>query len=117
MWNRRHRWLRRMATTLAFAALTVPTAQARIATNEGVPPRPGAGNATISPQPAGDSFVPRRDPGAVLEKPVLFAPSTGNQFDRGDAAIGAGSALGLILAALGAMGATRHLRRKSLAGT
>jgi hypothetical protein len=36
MWNRRHRWLRRFAGGLAFAALVVPTAQARIAEDTGI---------------------------------------------------------------------------------
>ena len=30
MWNRRHRWIGRLAVGLAFAAVAVPTAQARI---------------------------------------------------------------------------------------
>jgi hypothetical protein len=36
MWNRRHRWLRRLAAGLAFAALAVPTAQARIVEDSGI---------------------------------------------------------------------------------
>lgn len=36
MWNRRHRWLRRFAAGLAFAALAVPTAQAGIVEDTGI---------------------------------------------------------------------------------
>jgi hypothetical protein len=38
MWNRRYRWIRRLTAGLAFAALVVPTAQARIAEETGVVP-------------------------------------------------------------------------------
>lgn len=36
MRNRRHRWIRRIAMSLAFAAIAAPTAQARIADGSGV---------------------------------------------------------------------------------
>lgn len=36
MWNRRHRWIRRFAAGLAFAALVVPTAQAKIVEDSGI---------------------------------------------------------------------------------
>ena len=148
MWNRRHRWIRRLAAGLAFAALAVPTAQARIAEDTGI--------AGSSGQPAADynGYGYHHSPGVPLAQqrvlvnpddradritpgnpqivqsvnpddradrvtppagdPVVVAtPSSG--FDWTDAGIGAGFALGLMLLALGAALATRHLGRKSLA--
>jgi hypothetical protein len=173
MWNRRHRWIRRFAAGLAFAALAVPTAQAGIVEDTGIGSSSGepyAGyngygyhqspglsieqqNALVRPDDRAVRFTPqasdgqvnvavRPDDRAVRVTPgnpqvvvsarpddradrfspeagnpqvVVAAPSTG--FDWSDAGIGAGSALGLMLLALGAALATRHVGRKSLAGT
>jgi hypothetical protein len=60
--------------------------------------------------------VLRRDPGAVVENPVVAVPATdGQAFNWGDAGIGAAIMLGLLLLALGAVAAGRQ-SRKSLAG-
>jgi hypothetical protein len=45
--NRRHRWIRRLALSFAFAAIAAPTAQARIAEDSGV----GQGNQVTSVRP------------------------------------------------------------------
>ena len=47
MRNRRHRWIRRIALSFAFAAIAAPTAQARIAEDSGV----GQGNQVTSVRP------------------------------------------------------------------
>lgn len=130
MWNRRHRLLRRLAAGLVFAALVVPAAQARVPE--------GTGSGSSSPQAAVADFkgygyyegtqvgVGRQDaavrPDDVSARftpeagapQVVAAPSAG--FDWSDAGIGAGSALSLVLLALGAALATRYAARKSLAG-
>jgi hypothetical protein len=192
MWNRRHRWIRRFAAGLAFAALAVPTAQAGIVEDTGigssggqqdaeyngygyqqspgvpvdgqnaeyngygyqqspgvpvdgqnvavrpddrgvrvapgnsqidVAVRPDDRGVRITPQPSSpqvvvsarpDDRADRFTPEAGNPQVIVAAPSTG--FDWSDAGIGAGSALGLMLLALGAALATRHVGRKSLAG-
>jgi hypothetical protein len=154
MWNRRHRWLRRLAAGLAFAGLVVvPTAQAhhlqvsgggsssQLGFTSDVAVRPDDRAVRISPQPVDSTSVVRPDDRAVRVSPqpvdstnvvrpddrgVRFTPSGGELpqvvaepstgFDWGDAGIGAGTALGLMLLALGAALATRHANRKALAG-
>ena len=151
MWNRRHRWIRRFAAGLAFAALVVPTAQARIVEDtgigvsssspvadfkgygyyEGTPVAVDGQNVAVRPDDRGVRFTPQPSSPQVVvsarpddradrftpeagNPQVIAAPSTG--FDWSDAGIGAGSALGLMLLALGAALATRQAGRKSLAG-
>jgi hypothetical protein len=165
MWNRRHRWLRRLAAGLAFAGLVVPTAaQAHHLQISGggsdqnklgeawsfmaipngntvnivrpddravrISPstvgstnvvRPDDRAVRVSPQPVDSTNVVRPDDRSVRFTPsggelpqVVAAPSTG--FDWSDAGIGAGTALGLMLLALGAALATRHANKKALAG-
>jgi len=64
----------------------------------------------------GAGLVLRRDPGAVVENPVVAVPATdGRAFDWGDAGIGAAIMLGFLLLATGAAAAGRQ-SRKSLAG-
>jgi hypothetical protein len=128
MWNRRHRWIRRLAAGFAFAALAVPTAQAKIVEDTGIgvsasspsvvadfkgygnyQGTPVAGATAVRPDDRVVRFVPEAG-----NPQVIAAPSTG--FDWSDAGIGAGSALGLMLLALGAALATRHSGRKQLAG-
>jgi hypothetical protein len=83
--------------------------------------RPDDRSVRISPQPVDSTNVIRPDDRGVRFTPsggelpqVVAEPSTG--FDWSDAGIGAGTALGLMLLALGAALATRHVNRKSLAG-
>jgi hypothetical protein len=83
--------------------------------------RPDDRAVRISPQPVDSTNVVRPDDRGVRFTPsggelpqVVAAPSTG--FDWGDAGIGAGTALGLMLLALGAALATRLANRKALAG-
>jgi hypothetical protein len=147
MWNRRHRWIRRLAAGLAFAALVVPTAQAKIVDDSGIgtsgqPPvaYDGYGYQQSSGVPVDQQSPPvvivgdwglasQADTGQVAVRPddrsVRFTPEAGNPqvvaapssgFDWSDAGIGAGSAVGLMLLALGAALATRHSGRKELAG-
>ncbi len=99
MWNRRHRWIRRFAAGLAFAALVVPTAQARIVEDPGIAVEPQ--QVVVDPAPKGGS------------PQVVAAPSTG--MDWTDAGIGAGIAVGLMLLVLGTARGARHVGRKSLA--
>ena len=47
MRNRRHRWIRRIAVSFAFAAIAAPTAQARIAEDSGI----GQGSQATSVRP------------------------------------------------------------------
>jgi len=158
MRNRRHRWIRRIALSFAFAAIAAPTAQARIAEDSGngqgtqvtsvrpddravrgVPqstdvtvvvrpddraarfsPNIGSENLNLWRDPAavtgGAGLVLRRDPGAVVENPVVAIPATdGQAFDWGDAGIGAAIMLGFLVLATGAAAAGRQ-SRKSLAG-
>jgi hypothetical protein len=79
----------------------------------------GSENLNLWRDPAavtGDGFVLRRDPGAVVENPVVAVPATdGQAFNWGDAGIGAAIMLGFLLLALGAVAAGRQ-SRKSLAG-
>ena len=140
MWNRRHRWIRRFAAGLAFAALVVPTAQAGIVEDSGVGIAYNGYGYHQSPgvpesQQLGTRVLP--DDRAVRvshvaqdtrvmpdDRAVRFSPEPGqpqlvatssNDFSWGDAGIGAGLALGAMLLGLGALVATRHASRKSLA--
>jgi hypothetical protein len=127
MWNRRHRWIRRFAAGLAFAALAVPTAQAGIVEDSGVvAPRQEVvadfkGNGYYTGTPVG---IEAGAPVLPDDRAVRFTPEAGNpdvvassgSFDWSDAAIGGGSTLALMLLALGAAYATRNGARKSLAG-
>jgi hypothetical protein len=168
MWNRRHRWIRRLAAGLAFAALVVPTAQARIAEDTGIGSSSGEPYAgyngygyvqssgvpldqqrvLVNPDDRADRITPGNPQSGGLANPddradritpgnpqivgslnpddradrvtppagdpvVVATPSSG--FDWTDAGIGAGFAVGLMLLALGAALATRHLGRKTLA--
>ncbi|HEX2506156.1 MAG TPA: hypothetical protein VHK22_08130 [Gaiellaceae bacterium] len=143
MWNRRHRWIRRFAAGLAFAALAVPTAQAKIVEDSGIAAESpqvvadfkGYGYYQGTPAPASDqSGIYRQSPGVPAseqaparpdDRSVRFTPEAGNPevvvvstgFDWSDAGIGAGIAVGLMLLALGAAVATRHTGQKGLAGT
>ena len=142
MWNRRHRWIGRLAVGLAFAAVAVPTAQARIVEDSGIAVQgrevvadfKGYGYYKGTPTGASEGHLYRQSPGVPLSEqspsvlpddravrvtepgnPQLVAvPATG--FDWSDAGIGAGTAVGVLLLALGAALATRHVGRKSLAG-
>jgi hypothetical protein len=143
MWNRRHRWIRRLTVGLAFAAVAVPTAQARIAEDSGIPVSgrevvadfKGYGYYEGTPTGASDGQAYRQSPGVPMSKQnpsvapddradrvtpepgnpqIVAAPATG--FDWSDAGIGAGTAVGLMLLALGAALATRRVGDKSLAG-
>ena len=143
MRNLRHRWIRRFAMSLAFAAIVAPTAQARIADDSGI----GLGNqvtsvrpddravrgvpqtdvtAVVRPDDRAARFSPPhtgseglnlwRNPAAVVDNPVVVAPATGgHSFDWGDAGIGAAIMLGFLLLATGAAVVGRQ-SRKSLAG-
>jgi hypothetical protein len=145
MWNRRHRWIRRLTGGLAFAVLVVPTAaQGRIVEDTGVvvsAARPDDRSVRFTPQGEAPVFAARPDDRSVRftpqgeapvfaarpddrsirftpqgEAPVVFAaPSDG--FNWGDAGIGAGIGLGAALLALGAAAVTRrHGGRGTLAG-
>jgi hypothetical protein len=173
MWNRRHRWPRRFAAGLAFAALAVPTAQAGIAEDSGMGAESnvasqhsgyeadssgiGGSSGQSSAEYNGSGYqqspgVPLRksgiarvtDSGYVLKDgmwvkatatyvvrpgdrgeritpsggglPLIVAAEPATGFDWGDAGIGAGVGVGLMLLALGAVLATRHASRKTLAG-
>jgi hypothetical protein len=151
MWNRRHRWIRRFAAGLAFAALVVPTAQAKIVEDtgiavsssspaadfkgygyyEGTPVGSEGQSAAVRPDDRAVRFTPQASNQPVIvsvspdDRADRFTPAAGNPqlvaapstgFDWSDAGIGAGSALGLMLLALGAALATRQMSRKSLAG-
>jgi hypothetical protein len=150
MWNRRHRWIRRFAAGLAFAALAVPTAQAGIVEDTGIgvsggqqateyngygyqqsPGVPlGKQRVLVNPDDRADRITPGNPQVHVVVTPDdradRFTPEAGNPqvvaspssgFDWSDAGIGAGTAVGLMLLALGAALATRHVGRKTLAGT
>jgi hypothetical protein len=125
MWNRRHRWIRRLTGGLAFAVLVVPTAaQGRIVEDTGVvvsAARPDDRSVRFTPQGEAPVFAARPDDRSIRftpqgEAPVVFAaPSDG--FNWGDAGIGAGIGLGAALLALGAAAVTRrHGGRGTLAG-
>ena len=114
MRNRRRTWLlRRLVLGLAVAAVVVPTAQAR--PDEGV---------TGSPSSVVDRPVRGADHGQFAYRRALpqdygvrtiqVAQRPGG-FDWGDAGIGAGSALVIVLLAGGASLATRHLNRPATA--
>jgi hypothetical protein len=127
MWNRRHRFIRRLAAGLAFAAVVVPTAQARVVEGTGIGSSARQevvadfkGYGYYQGTPVGQqSTLVRPDDRSVRFTPeagnpqIVAAPSEG--FDWSDAGIGAGSALGIMLLALGAALATRSAGRKSLA--
>jgi hypothetical protein len=123
MWNRRHRWIRRLVVGFAFAAIAAPAAQAQIesagstqATKPGIV-RPDDRSARVTPQsgivrpddrasravPQGQqpkAIELRRNPGAGVEsQPVAAAPADGG-FSWVDAGAGAGSALVLVLVGL-----------------
>jgi len=82
-------------------------------------PNVGSENLNLWRDPSavtGHGLVLRRDPGAVVENPVVAVPATdGQAFNWGDASIGAAIMLGFLLLALGAAAAGRQ-SRKSLAG-
>ncbi|HEY7195736.1 MAG TPA: hypothetical protein VH306_00955 [Gaiellaceae bacterium] len=167
MWNRRHRWIKRFAAGLAFAAIVTPAAQASVAgegggvsgkqfvyhagyaggplaaygyqqqgtivrpddrssrfvpqtSDQGVVLRPDDRASRFTPQVPNERLQLRRDPGAgsaptisVPEQPQAVAS---NDFDWGDAAVGAGVAVGLMLIALGGVLIVRRTGTKSLAG-
>jgi hypothetical protein len=143
MWNRRHRWIRRLTVGLAFAAVAVPTAQAGIVEDSGIGVQSrevvadfkGHGYYEGTPTGASEGQLYRQSPGVPISEQnpsllpddravrvtpepgnpqIVAAPATG--FDWNDAGIGAGTAVGVLLLALGAALATRQVGRKSLAG-
>ena len=82
MRNRRHRWIRRIALSFAFAAIAAPTAQARIAEDSGV----GQGNQVTSVRP--DDWAVRHgvsqstDVTAVVrpdDRAARFSPNVGSE--------------------------------------
>jgi hypothetical protein len=144
MWNRRHRFIRRLAAGLAFAAVVVPTAQARVvegtgigssARQEVVADFKGYGYYEGTSTAASDGQLYRQSPGVPVSEQnpsvaaddradrvtpeagnpqVVAAPAVG--FDWSDAGIGAGAAVGALLLALGAALAAGRVGRKALAG-
>ena len=100
MMLRRNRWIRSLVVGLAFGALTVPAAQARVVEEGSVP--------------VGGPGVGATDPG-VPAAPQTAVPAAVGGFDWGDAGIGAGAAGALGLLGLGTRLATRRVGRGALA--
>lgn len=80
MRNRRHRWIRRIAMSFAFAAIAAPTAQAKIAYDSGV----GLGSQVTSVRPDDRAVrgVPQSDVTAVVrpdDRAARFSPQTGSE--------------------------------------
>lgn len=80
MRNRRHRWIRRIAMSFAFAAIAAPTAQAKIAYDSGV----GLGSQVTSVRPDDRAVrvVPQSDVTAVVrpdDRAARFSPHTGSE--------------------------------------
>jgi hypothetical protein len=101
MRNRRHRWIRRIALSFAFAAIAAPTAQARIAEDSGV----GQGNQVTSVRPddrAVRGVQGSTDVTAVVrpdDRAARFSPNVGSEnlnLWRDPAAVGTGDE-GLVL--------------------
>jgi hypothetical protein len=143
MWKwRRKRMIRRLALTLAVAAVAAPAAQARIDENgasAGVAAvRPDDRAARFSPTGSVELIAVRPDDRAARFSPTgsvelvavrpddraaRFAPTGSVELvvvrpdglDWGDVGIGAGSLFGLILVATGAAAAVRHVGRSATA--
>ncbi len=81
MRNRRHRWIRRLALSFAFAAIAAPTAQARIAVDSGI----GQGNQVTSVRPDDRAVrgVPQSTDVTVVVRPddraARFTPNVGSE--------------------------------------
>jgi len=81
MRNRRHRWIRRLALSFAFAAIAAPTAQARIADDSGI----GQGNQVTSVRPDDRAVrgVPQSTDVTVVVRPddraARFSPNVGSE--------------------------------------
>ena len=81
MRNRRHRWIRRIALSFAFAAIAAPTAQARIAEDSGN----GQGTQVTSVRPDDRAVrgVPQSTDVTVVVRPddraARFSPNIGSE--------------------------------------
>jgi hypothetical protein len=81
MRNRRHRWIRRLALSFAFAAIAAPTAQARIAEDSGV----GQGSQVTSVRPDDRAVrgVPQSTDVTAVVRPddraTRFTPNIGSE--------------------------------------
>jgi hypothetical protein len=100
-----------LAATLAAGALAAPGALARPAPPD---PAPAYGGAVASPS------LDLRTPGAIdaaKSHGPVSAPAAGDGFAWGDAAIGAGGAIGAVTLALGAAVAVTRRRVRSTVTT
>jgi hypothetical protein len=81
MRNRRHRWIRRIAMSFAFAAIAAPTAQAKIAYDSGVGLKSQA--TSVRPDDRAVRGVPQSTDVTAVVRPddraVRFSPQTGSE--------------------------------------
>ena|SRR5918996_1240348 len=99
---RRNRMIRRLALTLAVAAVAAPAAQARVDESGA-----SADVAAVRPDDRAARFAPTGSVELVAVRP--------DGLDWGDVGIGAGSLFGLILVATGAAAAVRYVGRSATA--
>jgi hypothetical protein len=119
---RRNRMIRRLALTLAVAAVAAPAAQARVDESGA-----SADVAAVRPDDRAARFAPTGSVELVAVRPddraARFAPTGSVELvavrpdglDWGDVGIGAGSLFGLILVATGAAAAVRYVGRSATA--